>query len=98
MAKIVIETKGENLHESVIRNRLSLLLASTLSSLSSVHVSLRPKTNMLDSTVNYRCEVEGVYPNAKRFMAASEHPRAMVAIESAAQRLRRSIVRDRRFS
>ena len=98
MAKITIESKDENLHESVIRNRLSLLLASTLSSLAFVHVSIRPKSSMLDSTINYRCEVEGVYNNSKRFIAASEHPRALVAIEGAAQRLRRSIVRDRQFS
>ncbi len=97
MAKITIENSGDHPQETVIRNKLSLLLASTLSGLTSVHVSLRPKSSVLDEKINYRCEVEGVYANSKRFIAASEHPRALQAIEGAAQRLRRSIMRDRQF-
>ena len=97
VSKFIIDNRTDDPDIDVIKARLNLLLASVLSSLTAVHVTLRIRDSLVNQGINYRCDVEGVHQNSKRFLVSSEHPSAMTAIEGAAQRLRRSVVRSRQF-
>lgn len=97
VSKFIIDNRTEDPDEDVINARLNLLLASVLNSLTAVHVTLRVRDSLVNQGINYRCEVEGVHQNSKRFFVSSEHPSAIAALEAAAQRLKRSVVRARQF-
>lgn len=97
VSKFIIDNRTDNPDADVINAKLNLLLASVLNSLTAVHVTLRIRDSLVSQGIHYRCEVEGVHQNSKRFFVSSEHPSAITALEGAAQRLRRSIVRARQF-
>ena len=97
VSKFIIDNRTDDPDIDVIKAKLNLLLASVLSSLTAVHVTLRIRDSLVNQGINYRCEVEGVHQNSKRFFVSSEHPSAITALEGAAQRLRRSVVRSRQF-
>ena len=97
VSKFIIDNRTDDPDVDVIKAKLNLLLASVLSSLTAVHVTLRIRDSLVNQGINYRCEVEGVHQNSKRFIVSSEHPSAITALEGAAQRLRRSVVRSRQF-
>ena len=97
VSKFIIDNRTDDPDVEVINAKLNLLLASVLNSLTAVHMTLRIRDSLVNQGVHYRCEVEGVHQNSKRFFVSSEHPSAITALEAAAQRLRRSIVRARQF-
>lgn len=97
MAKIVVNNLAGEPWVDVINTKVNLFLASTLSSLSVVHVSLEKLNGKTIHDNKYRCEVQGVYSSSKRLLASNENPNALAAIEGAVHRLKRSIVRQRQF-
>lgn len=96
MAKVVIDNRSDDSLTGLIEKKLSLTLASAMTSLSKLVVKLDEVTLDHSSRRGFRCEVQATFPNAKLVQLHTENPEAHSAIEGAISRMRREVVRSRK--
>jgi len=96
VAKVVIDNRSDDSLTGLIETKLSLILASAMTSLSKLVIRLDEITLDNSPRPGFRCEVQATFPNAKLVQLHAENPEAHSAIEAAISRMKREVVRSRK--
>lgn len=87
MEKIEIDSSVSDTDNCMVEQKLSDLLSSIAERLNTVRVTISLKSEIEQSSLNYRCEIEGVDEDFRRFLSCEQHKSLQQALEGAADSL-----------
>ncbi len=96
MPKVVIRNRAEPEWTPVIKTRLQLMLGSMLVNSSRVEIELWPSPERRGHRLTYGCRLTLTESNGERYLLHNEQPDALLAIEGAIARARRTMTRLKR--
>ncbi len=98
MEKIVIDSAVSEVNQEILESRVKNLLQSFVGILKSVHVTIRLKCEIEQTSLNYRCEIEGLDQESNRFIGCDQRRTLQHALEGAVNALANSLVADQRYA